>query len=132
MKKVILLSLLLLTACKPPPADGTAADTTQSNTAQANAAEARAEALEYTRLVGVAVSNAYYETGKPIPPTPCTDPLFGMKRTSTFLILERCTARKDSARTFQVIAVFNKDLAVLGDEKETRVVQMSELPQTKQ
>lgn len=114
------LCLLLLTACKTAPASNAT-----------NAAEAQAEALEYTRLVGVAVSNAYYESGKPVPPTPCTDPLFGMKKTSNFLKLERCTARKTSADTFLVAAVFNGDLAVLGDEKGTRIVKVSELPEVK-
>lgn len=110
-----LVGVLLLSACQ-----------------RSNAADpAEAEALDYVRLAGIAVSNAYYETGKPVPPTPCTDPLFGLKKTTNFLKLDHCTARKDSENTLLVAALFNGDIAIVSDEKGTRRVKVSELPEVK-
>lgn len=115
MKEGLLLFLLLLTACKR----------------EATAQSAEAEALDYVRLVQVALSNAYYQTSRPIPPTPCTDPLFGMKKTSKFLTLNRCTASMVNDENMLVTAVFNGDLAVLGDTQGVRRVKVSELPEVK-
>lgn len=105
--------LLLLTACKR----------------EATPASTEAEALDYVRLVRVAVSNAYYEMGKAVPPTDCRDDLFGMKKTTKFLKLNRCTAQTDAAGNALVTAVFNEDLAILSDAQGLRRVQVSELPQ---
>ncbi|WP_291426691.1 hypothetical protein [Deinococcus sp.] len=113
MKRLVTLCLLLLTACK------------REGTAQS----AEAEALDYVRLVSVAASNAYTETGQPLPATPCTDPLFGMKKTTKFLKLERCVVRYDSDQSYTVAALFNKDLAVLSDVNGARRVNVDELPE---
>lgn len=115
MKYLPLLVLLLLPACKR----------------EATPASAEAEALDYVRLVQIALSNAYYETGRAVPPTPCTSDLFGMKKTSPFLKLKTCTARMDSENTPLVVATFNDDLAILGDRSGTRRVQPNELPEMK-
>lgn len=112
LKRIFTLALLLLSACKR----------------EATPASTEAEALDYVRLVRVAVSNAYYETGKAVPPTPCTDDLFGMKKTSKFLKLERCTAQTDAAGNALIAAVFNGDIAVLSDAQGVRRVQVSDLP----
>lgn len=104
--------LLLLTACKREGTD----------------ASAEAEALDYVKLVQVALSNAHYESGKPVPATPCTDKLFGMKKTSKFLKLKSCTAKLSSDNNFMVAATFNDDLAILGDSSGTKRVKVSELP----
>lgn len=104
---------LLLTACKGAGSGDTA----------------EAEALDYVRLANVAISNAYYETGQPVPPTPCTDPLFGLKKTSKFLKLQRCVARKDSADSVLIAAVFNDDLAIVSDAQGTRRVKVEDLPE---
>lgn len=115
MKRLIFAALLcpalLLTACKQDASGPSAAE---------------AEALDYVRLVKIALSNAYYESGKPIPVTSCTDPLFGMKKTTKFLTLKSCKARMDSETTPLVLAVFDDDLTILGDAQGTRRVQISE------
>ena len=112
MKHLFIVVLLLLTACKR----------------EATPASVDEEALNYVRLVRVAVSNAFYESGKAVPPTPCTSDLFGMKKTSKFLKLERCTAQTDAAGNALIAAVFNGDIAVLSDAQGVRRVQVSELP----
>lgn len=120
MKRTLFAALLcpalLLTACK-------------NNSSGPSSTEA--EALDYVRLVKIALSNAYYESGKPVPPTPCTDDLFGMKKTTKFLTLKSCTAKMDSESTPLVAAVFNDDLAIVGDAEGTRRVKVSELPDMK-
>ena len=112
MKRFFIVVLLVLTACKR---EGTPAS-------------AEAEALDYVRLVRVAVSNAYYESGKAVPPTDCRSDLFGMKKTSKFLTLDRCTAQTDAAGNALVTAVFNGDIGVLGDVQGVRHMKVSELP----
>lgn len=116
MKARFWLVALLLTACKQ-----------QNDPAQA----AEAEALDYVRIVAIAASNVYTETGRSIPPTPCTDHLFNMKKTSKFLRLSRCTVRFDSDQSYGVAALFNDDIAVVSDENGTRRVRVSELPEVK-
>lgn len=111
--KALLLPLLLLTSCK-------------QNLSEEEAAQQAA--LDYVRLVNIAVSNAYYEMGKPIPPTPCTDPLFGMKRPNRLITVTRCTAQKDNADTVLIAALFNKDIAVLQNDTEPKLIKPSELP----
>lgn len=113
---LLLLPFLLLSACK-------------NNSSGPSSAEA--EALDYVKLVQIALSNAYDQTGKPVPATPCTDALFGMKKTSKFLTLNSCTAKMSSAHNSIVVATFNDDLAILGDGQGTRRVKVSELPEVK-
>ena len=96
---------------------------------QGTEAKAEAEALDYVRLVTVAASNPYTQTGEPVPATPCTDPLFGMKKTTKFLKLEGCTVRYDTDGQYTVAAVFNADLAVSGDVNGTRRVRVADLPE---
>lgn len=115
LNRLLLLTLVLLTACKR---EGTPAS-------------AEAEALDYVRLVAIALSNAYDQTGQPVPPTPCTAELFGMKKTSKFLKLGRCTAKMDSNRSYLVSAVFNGDIAVMSDPAGTRRVKLADLPEVK-
>ena len=67
--------LTLLTACKR---EGTADP-------------AEAEALDYARTVAIAASNLYTETDQSIAPTRCTDPRFGMKKTSKVIKSVSCT-----------------------------------------
>lgn len=107
--------LLLLTGCKR---EGTAES-------------AEAEALDYVRIVAIAASNVYTESGQSIAPTPCTHPMFNMKKTSKFLRLGRCTVRFESDQSYVVAALFNDDLAVVSDENGTRRVQGSELPEVR-
>ena len=115
MKRFFIFVLLLLTACKR----------------EATPASSEEEALNYVRLVRVAVSNAHYEMGRAVPPTPCTDDLFGMKKTSKFLKLNRCTAQTDAAGNALITAVFNDDIAVVGDAQGVRRVELSDLPEVK-
>lgn len=115
MKMRFLLVLLLLTACKR----------------EATPASSEAEALDYVRLVRVALSNAYYQYGKAIPPTDCRSDLFGMKKTSPFLTLNKCTASMVSDNNILIAGVFNNDIAVLGDAQGVRRVKLSELPEVK-
>lgn len=111
--KPLLVLVLSLTSCK-------------QNLTEAEAAQQAA--LDYVRLVNVAVSNAYYETGKAVPPTPCTDPLFGMRKPNRLITVTRCTAQKDNADTVLITALFNKDIAVIQSGAEPRIVKPAELP----
>ncbi|MDO4246590.1 MAG: hypothetical protein Q4C89_11255 [Deinococcus sp.] len=104
--------LLLLTGCKR---EGTAES-------------AEAEALDYVRIVAIAASNVYTESGHSIAPTPCTHPMFNMKKTSKFLKLRRCTVTYTSDQNYRVSALFNDSIAIVSTPEGTWRVKVSDLP----
>lgn len=114
MKKIFVLFLLGLTACKQ-----------QNDPAKA----AEAEALDYVRIVTIAASNVYTEKGQNIPPTPCTHPMFNMKKTSKFIKLNLCTVTYVSDQNYRVTALFNDSIAVLSTPEGTRRVPITDLTQ---
>ncbi len=114
---LLLLPCLLLTACKR----GEVSDADRQQTIQT-------QAIRYVQIAQVAAVNAFAEQGqKALPPTPCDDPMFGLKPGRVFTV-QSCTLKTDDRGQATVAATFKEGFAVLGDAQGVRVVPESDLP----
>lgn len=110
MRRWVLI-LLVLVSCKK--------EATQSSI--------EAEAMDWVRIVAIAAGNVAAQQG-PLAPMSCRDPMLRMKKPSRFLVLEHCHVEYKNDYSYQVVALFNSDVAIISDPKGTRRVSVRDLP----
>lgn len=117
-RKTFLALLLLLTACKSQQAQ--------------QLTPAQQAALNYVKVMQVALVNVYYDHGnQAIPATSCNNPIFGMRKPPSITEVDLCAAKMDDVQSQIVAAKFKDGTAVLADVNGVRLVKPEELPEIK-